>query len=80
MYGRWPEPKSVLLMDNASFLYVQPVRELSSNRSVKLFYLPPYHSIGVCQMKLSKHTDEDFKDFFEWSLDVVEARGESARF
>ena len=40
--GRWPEPKSVLIMDNASFHHTDRITELCSNASVKLLYLPPY--------------------------------------
>lgn len=40
--GRWPEPKSVLIMDNASFYYSERVEQLCSLTGVKLVYLPPY--------------------------------------
>jgi transposase len=40
--GRWPEPNSVLIMDNASFHHTDRVREPCSNAGVKLLYLPPY--------------------------------------
>jgi transposase len=40
--GRWPEPKSVLIMDNASFHHTERIIELCSNAGVKLLYLPPY--------------------------------------
>ncbi|KAJ5851110.1 hypothetical protein N7455_010966 [Penicillium solitum] len=40
--GRWPEPKSVLVMDNASFHHSDRIRQLCSDAGVKLLYLPPY--------------------------------------
>jgi transposase len=40
--GRWPEPKSVLVMDNAFFHHSERVAQLCSNAGVKLVYLPPY--------------------------------------
>ena len=88
--GRWLEPKSVLIMDNASFHYTDRIRELCSNAGVKLLYLPPYFPDlnpieeffaelkAFVRRNWQKHTDHDFKDFLEWSLDVVGARGESA--
>ena len=40
--GRWPEPKSVLVMDNASFHHSDRIRQLCSDAGVKILYLPPY--------------------------------------
>ncbi len=40
--GRWPEPKSVLVMDNTSFHHSERVAQLCSEAGVKLVYLPPY--------------------------------------
>ena len=40
--GRWPEPKSVIIMDNASFHHSGRVRQLCSDAGVRLLYLPPY--------------------------------------
>jgi transposase len=40
--GRWPEPKSVLVMDNASFHHSERIEEMCCNAGVKLVYLPPY--------------------------------------
>jgi transposase len=40
--GRWPAPKSVLIMDNTSLHYTDRIRELCSNVSVKFLYLQPY--------------------------------------
>ena len=40
--GRWPEPKSVLIMDNASFHHSTRIEQLCREAGVKLLYLPPY--------------------------------------
>ena len=39
--GRWPEPRSVLIMDNASFHHSERIKEMCSEAGVKLLYLPP---------------------------------------
>jgi transposase len=40
--GRWPVPKSVLVMDNASFHHSERTRQMCADAGVKLMYLPPY--------------------------------------
>lgn len=40
--GKWPEPKSVLVMDNASFHHSEQIEKMCSDAEVKLVYLPPY--------------------------------------
>jgi transposase len=40
--GRWPEPKSVLIMDNASFHHTERIEQMCYKVGVKLMYLPPY--------------------------------------
>jgi transposase len=40
--GRWPEDRSVLIIDNASFHHSQRVKDMCNATSVKLVYLPPY--------------------------------------
>jgi transposase len=88
--GKWPEPKSVLIMDNASFLNTERIAELCSNAGVRLLYLslysPDLNPIeeffaelkAFVRRNWQKHTGEDFKDFLEWSLDVG-ARVESVQ-
>jgi transposase len=43
--GKWPEPKSVLVMDNASFHYTQRIEQMCYDAGVKLVYLLP-HSLN----------------------------------
>lgn len=57
---------------------------------MKLVYLPPYSPDlnpieeffsklkGFVRRNWQKHTEQDFRDFLEWSVDAVRARGESA--
>jgi transposase len=40
--GRWPEPKSVLVMDNAPFHHTERLEQMCCDAGVKLMYLPPY--------------------------------------
>ena len=41
-YGKFLEPNSVLVMDNASFHRSDRIEEMCSTAGVKLLYLPPY--------------------------------------
>ena len=40
--SRWPKPKSVLIMDNASFYYSARIEQLCNKAGVKLLYLLSY--------------------------------------
>jgi transposase len=40
--GKWPEPKSVLIIDNVTFHRSDRIEEMCSKAGVKLVYLPPY--------------------------------------
>lgn len=40
--NRWPEPRSVLIMDNASFHRTEKIQQMCSDSGVKLIYPPPY--------------------------------------
>lgn len=91
--GRWPEPKSVLIMDNASFHHSERVEQLCNDAGVKLLYLPPYspdlNPIEEMFAELKafikrnwKVFEEDpelnFDAYLEWCIDVVGARKLSA--
>jgi transposase len=89
--GRWPEPKSVLIMDNASFHHTEQVKDLCSAAGVKLVYLPPYSPDlnpieeffaelkGFIKRHCRDHASQNFGDFLEWCVDVVGAQEESAK-
>lgn len=40
--GRFPAPKSVLVMDNVSFHHSQKILDMCNKAGVKLLFLPPY--------------------------------------
>jgi transposase len=40
--GRWPEPKSSLIMDNASFHHSTTLEKICAEAGVNLVYLPPF--------------------------------------
>lgn len=43
--GKWPEQKSVLVMDNASFHHSEQIEQICINAGVKLVYSPDLNSI-----------------------------------
>ena len=91
---RYPEPKSVLVMDNASFHYTKRIEEICHDAGVKLVYLPPYSpDLNPIEeffaklkafIKRSWHNYEEnpqqgFDKFLEWCIDVVGGKKNSAR-
>lgn len=91
--GRWSEPKSVLVMDNASFHHSERIECMCLEAGVKLVYLPPYSpdlnpiEEFFAELKafikrnwqlFEDDPDGDFEKFLEWCIDVVGAREESA--
>ena len=90
--GRWPEPKSVLIMDNASFHHSANIEQLCVEAGVKLLYLPPYSpdlnpieeffaELKTFIKRNWEHysgTPQDFRAFLEWCVDIVGARKSSA--
>jgi transposase len=40
--GKWPNPRSILIMDNASFHHSEKIQRLCDDAGVILRYLPPY--------------------------------------
>lgn len=40
--SKWPEPNSVLVMDNAAFHHLERIEQMCNEAGVKLVYLPPY--------------------------------------
>jgi transposase len=84
--GRWPEPKSVLIMDNASFHRTERVEQMCNAAGVKLVYLPPYSPdlnpieefFAELKVFIKKHwqtfeefPEQDFAGFLEWCIGVV---------
>ncbi len=84
--GRWPEPRSVLVMNNASFHYSERIEQMCICAGVKLVYLPPYSPdlnpieeffaelksfIKRNWKSYEDDPDKDFQVFLEWCIDVV---------
>jgi len=91
--GKWPKPKSVLIMDNASFHRSNTIDQLCAEAGVKLLYLPPYSpnlnpieeffaELKVFIKRNWEHyarlPQEDFGQFLEWCVDTVGVRKQSA--
>ncbi|KAJ5513129.1 hypothetical protein N7463_002681 [Penicillium fimorum] len=92
--GRWPEPKSVLVMDNASFHHSERISQMCANAGVKLVYLPPYspdlNPIEEFFAELegfirrnwcyyAEDPDREFASFLERCINQVGAKKNSAR-
>jgi transposase len=92
--GRWPEPASVLVMDNASFHRTEGVEEMCYEAGVKLLYLPPYSPdlnpieeffaelkafIKKSWQAFEDAPEQGFDTFLEWCVDVVGGKQGSAR-
>jgi transposase len=92
--GRWPEPKSVLVIDNVSFHYTEYIRQMCADARVKLVYLPPY-SLDLnpieeffAELKAfikrnwqvyEASLAQGFDHFLQWCIDVVGERERSAQ-
>jgi hypothetical protein len=92
--GKWPEPKSILVMDNASFHHVERIEEMCRDAGVKLLYLPPFSPDlnpieeffaeleAFVKRNWSSYADnpgQDFSAFLEWCVNVVSGKGKSAQ-
>jgi transposase len=92
--GCWPEPKSVLVMDNASFHHSEGVKELCVRAGVKLVFLPPYSPdlnpieeffgdlkrfIRRNWVEYESNPAQDFGAFLEWCISVSGGRVGNAR-
>ncbi|KAF4460559.1 transposase [Fusarium albosuccineum] len=92
--GQWPQPKSVLVMDNASFHRSEEIEQMCTNAGVELVYLPPYspdlnpieeffaelkNFIKNPGPELSELSRKDFKSFLQACVDAVGRRKASAR-
>ncbi|KAF7920914.1 hypothetical protein EAE99_007766 [Botrytis elliptica] len=92
--GRWPEPQSVLVMDNASFHYTDRIMQMCADTGVKLIYLPPYspdlNPIEEFFAELKAfikrnwqvykvNPHQGFDHFLNWCIDVVGEREQSVQ-
>lgn len=91
--GRWPQPKSVLVTDNASFHLRPNVRRMCDDAGVILVYASPYSPdlnpieefFAELKTFVKKHWcvwEQDqatgFKEFLEWCLATAGSRSSSA--
>lgn len=92
--GRYPEPRSVLVMDNASFHSAERLKELCDDAGVRLLFLPPYspdlnpieeffaelkHFIKKNWNDYEGLIRDDFKEFLRHCVEVVGQNKKSAR-
>lgn len=90
--GRWPEPRSVIVMDNAAFHHSDRIRSLCAYTGVKLLYLLPYspdfnpieESFAELKRFIKRHwqddlPQQDFAGFLVWCVETVGARESSAK-
>jgi transposase len=92
--GKWPNPRSVLIMDNASFHHSKKIQRLCDDAGVILRYLPPYSPdlnpieefFGELKTYIRQvwHEHEgfikaDFLSFLEECVTVVGGREASAK-
>jgi transposase len=40
--GRWPKPRSILVIDNTSFHHSERIKQMCTAKGIKLVYLLPY--------------------------------------
>ncbi|KAM5528783.1 hypothetical protein FOXYSP1_16627 [Fusarium oxysporum f. sp. phaseoli] len=92
--GRWPQKKSVLIMDNASFHHNDELEPMCADAGVELLYLPPYSPdfnpieeyfaelksfIKKPGPELSELFKKDFRAFLQACVEEVGNRQASAR-
>jgi transposase len=92
--GRWPEPKSVIVLDNASFHRSARINQICFDAGVKLLYLPPYSPDlnpieeffaelkGYIKKNWSLYEEDPkqgFDTFLQQCIDVVGTKKESAK-
>ena len=91
---KWPDERSVDVMDNASFHHSERIEEMCLCAGVKLVYLPPYSpdfnpiEEFFAELKafirrnwkfFEKYPSQGFGEFLEWCVDTVGAREKSAK-
>jgi transposase len=92
--GKWPEPKSVLVMDNASFHHTERIEQMCTDVGIKLVYLPTYSpdlnpiEEFFAELKtfikrkwhiFDENPGQGFGVFLEWCVDIVKGREPNAK-
>jgi transposase len=90
----FPQPRSVIIMDNASFHHSERIKQMCRDAGVRLVYLPPYSpDLNPIEeffaelkafIKKQWHEFEEsphqyFKVFLEWCVSIVGGKERSAR-
>jgi len=90
----FPQPRSVIIMDNASFHHSERIEQMCRDAGVKLIYLPPYSPdlnpieeffaelkafIKKQWHEFEGNPHQNFKVFLEWCVSVVGGKERSAR-
>ncbi len=91
--GRWPEPRSVLIIDKASFHHSERIDQMCLDAGVKLVYLPPYSpdlnpiEEFFAELKVfirknwkgyADNPEQEFGAFLEWCISVAGGRKQNA--
>jgi DDE superfamily endonuclease len=92
--GRWPQPKSVFVMEDVPFHHTERIEQMCYDAGVKIVYLPPC-SVDLNPvesflaelrrfMKLNwqinqENPDQGFDIFLQWCLATVGSKGQLAR-
>ena len=88
----WPEPKSVLVMDNASFHHSERVKQMCTDAGVKLIYLPYSPDLNPIEeffaelkafikkrwQEYEENPRQDFGVWLQWCINVVGSRDNHA--
>lgn len=92
--NRWPEPRSVIIMDNASFHRTERIKLMCLDLGIKLMYLPPYsldlnpiekffsevkQFIKQRWNEYKENPGQGYSAFLEWCIGVVGSRVQSAK-
>ena len=91
--GRWPEPNSLLVMDNASFHRSARIKQMCADAGVRLMFLPPYSPdlnpieefFAELKAFIKRHwrtfkdnPEQGFDVFLEWCINAVGSKRENA--
>ena len=92
--GRWPDPESVLVMDNAPIHHTERIEQMCFDAEVILLYLPPYSpdlnpieesfaDVKALMKRDWKYFEDDpehdFGAFLEACVDIVGKNKKSAK-
>lgn len=93
-YSKWLEPKSILVINNASFHHTERIEQTCQDARVKLIYLPPYSpDLNPTEEFFAKlkafvkrnwqvyaaDPNQGFGEFLEWCIDIVGRKEQSAQ-